>query len=187
VGPNEKSTVVRRSERDYLEVDQRAAKRGQTVKIKSVVANNKKARLELTVFSGKVYPYPYVLLEPPPTLDNKIKKAYIDRELGCEGVTYELASGEEGTVHIDYALEYNRDPKYLGEMLLYELTVQARDHIKKAGLSRREIARRLNTSLPQLYRLLDQTNTKKSINQMISLLCVLNCDVEVVVKERQAA
>jgi predicted XRE-type DNA-binding protein len=157
------------------------------MKIKSVVANNKKARLELTVFSGKVYPYPYVLLEPPPTLDNKIKKVYVDRELGCEGVTYELASGEEGTVHIDYALEYNRDPKYLGEMLLYELTVQAQDHIKKARLSRREIARRLNTSLPQLYRLLDQTNTKKSINQMISLLCVLNCDVEVVVKERQAA
>jgi predicted XRE-type DNA-binding protein len=157
------------------------------MKIKSVVANNRKAQLELTVSSGKMYPYPYARLEVSPTPDNKIQNIYIDPELAREGVTYTLASGQEGSIHIDYALDYNRDPKYLGEMLLYQLTVQAQDHIKKAGISKREIARRLNTSLPQLYRLLDQTNYKKTINQMISLLRILNCDVEVIVKKRQAA
>jgi hypothetical protein len=157
------------------------------MKIRSVAVNNKNAQLELTVFSGKVYPFPYVELDPQPKPDNRIRTVYIDHELANEGVTYVLASGDEGSIHIDNVLEYNRDPKYLGEVLLYELTVQAQDHIKRAGLSRREIARRLNTSVPQLYRLLDQTNTKKSISQMISLLRVLNCDVELVVKERRAA
>jgi hypothetical protein len=35
--------------------------------------------------------------------------------------------------------------------------------------------------------LLDSTNTTKSLNQMISLLHVLGCEVSVVVKRRKAA
>jgi hypothetical protein len=41
--------------------------------------------------------------------------------------------------------------------------------------------------LPQLYRLLDPANATKSLNQMISLLHVLGCEVSVVVKKRKAA
>ena len=44
--------------------------------------------------------------------------------------------------------------------------------------------RRLGTSATQFYRLLDQTNYKKSFGQLLSLLHVLDCDVELVVKER---
>jgi transcriptional regulator with XRE-family HTH domain len=72
-------------------------------------------------------------------------------------------------------------------MFLYELTLRAEEYFKKSGLSKREVARRLNTSLPQVYRLLDSNNLKKSISQMIALLNVLNCNVEVVVTERKAA
>ena len=43
------------------------------------------------------------------------------------------------------------------------------------------------TSVPQLYRLLDPANHRKSMRQLISLLHVLNCDVDLVVKERTAA
>jgi hypothetical protein len=38
--------------------------------------------------------------------------------------------------------------------------------------------------VPQLYRLLDTTNTRKSINQLICLLQVLDCSVDLVVTER---
>jgi hypothetical protein len=47
--------------------------------------------------------------------------------------------------------------------------------------------RRLGTSVPQLYRLLDPTNARKTINQLVSLLHVLDCDVELIVKEKSAA
>ena len=58
---------------------------------------------------------------------------------------------------------------------------------RHAALGRREIARRLRTSVPQLYRLLDTTNKRKSIKQLVSLLHVLDCDVELVVKDKLAA
>jgi len=61
---------------------------------------------------------------------------------------------------------------------MHRLTVEAGKRIATAGLSRREIARRLGTSAPQLYRLLDPANSSKSINQLVSLLHVLGCEVE---------
>lgn len=102
-------------------------------------------------------------------------------------MTYSLESGEEGTVHIEQALEYCEDPAYLADLLVHELTVEARRCAENCGLSRRELARRLQTSVPQLYRLLDPTNTTKSLSQLVSLLHVLGCDVELVVTRRNAA
>jgi hypothetical protein len=57
----------------------------------------------------------------------------------------------------------------------------------EAGLSRREVARRLKTSVPQLYRLLDPSYSRKSLNQLVSLLQVLDCEVDVVVRPKDAA
>src|SRR5205814_10069568 len=104
-----------------------------------------------------------------------------------ESVTYILESGEEGSVHIDHGLEYNEDPSYLAELLIHKLTVEAQRRASRSGLSRRELARRLSTSVPQLYRLLDPANTRKSLGQLIGLLHVLDCDVRVVVSPRRAA
>ena len=157
------------------------------MKVRTVIVNNRKRRLELGVRSGKVYPVPYVRLDPRPTSKNRIRQAYIDRELGNEAVTYVLDSGDEGTVHIDHALEYNQDPGYLAELLLHKLTVETQRRAATSGLSRRELARRLNTSVPQLYRLLDPTNTRKSLNQLVSLLHVLDCEVDLIVKGRSVA
>jgi len=90
-------------------------------------------------------------------------------------------------VHIDHALEYNQDPNYLAELLTHQLTVEALKRVDRSGLSRRELARRLQTSVPQLYRLLDPANTRKSLSQLISLLHVLDCEVQFVVSSRTAA
>ncbi len=90
-----------------------------------------------------------------------------------------MASGNEGTVHIEQVLDYNKDPSYLRDMILYKLTLDAQRQISRTLLSKREIIRRLGTSAPQLYRLLDQTNYKKSLDQMLILLNILDCDVDV--------
>lgn len=157
------------------------------MKIKRAVANNRKSQLELTTGARKTYPFPYAKLDPRPTADNRVREVYVDKELGDEAATYVLASGEEGTVHIEHALEYNQDAKHLSELLTHRLTVEARKRVESSGLSRREIARRLSTSVPQLYRLLDPTNTRKTINQLVTLLHVLDCEVELVVKEKPVA
>jgi len=157
------------------------------LKIRRVIVNQRKAQLEVVVANGTVFPLPFSQLSPRPTSANRVRDAYPDKELAKEALTYVLESGAEGSVHLDAVLEYNQDPHTMSELLLHQLTVQARSRIEQSGLSRREIARRLGTSLPQLYRLLDSTNTTKSLNQMISLLHVLGCEVSVVVKRRKAA
>ena len=105
------------------------------MKIREVIVNNRKARLELWVRAGDVYPVPYAKLDPRPTSRNRIRDAYVDKELGNEAVTYVLESGAEGTVHIDYALEYNQNPGYLAELLAHRLSVEARNRAKRSGLA----------------------------------------------------
>jgi hypothetical protein len=127
-----------------------------------------------------------VKAEPRPDSADKVADAYVDRELANEAFTYVLESGDEGSVHLDQVLEYNEDPTYLRDLLIYQLTVEAKKRAEESGLSRRELARRLKTSLPQLYRLLDPTNKRKSMNQLVSLLQVLDCSVDIFVKDKDA-
>ena len=157
------------------------------MKVNRVVVNNRKAQLELVLRSGKIYPLPFARMRPKPSSKNRIERVFVDAELGNEAVTYLLASGAEGSVHIDHALEYNREPNHLAELLVHKLTVEVVKRVQSSGLSRRELARRLSTSVPQLYRLLDPTYSRKSLSQLVSLLQVLDCVVELVVKPKTAA
>jgi hypothetical protein len=157
------------------------------MKIRKIAVNERKGQLEFTNYAGKSFPFPFARLEPRPSASDRLIEVNIDDELDREAVTYRLASGAEGTVHIEQALDYNRDPAYLADLLIHRLTVQARTRADESGLSRRELARRLNTSLPQLYRLLDPTNTSKSLAQLVSLMHVLDCEVELVITPRSVA
>jgi hypothetical protein len=155
------------------------------MKTRSVRFNNKTNGFEARV-AGKTYVFPYVKGKPSPTSDDPVTRVYVDKELGGEGFTYELQSGKTGTVHLEQVLEYNRDPNYLRDLMLYKLTVEAQRRIARSPLSKREIIRRLGTSATQLYRLLDQTNYKKSLDQLVSLLQLLECDVDLVVRAKSA-
>lgn len=155
------------------------------MKIRSVRANNRKKVFEIRTHS-KVLSFPYVKTEPRPTAKDPVSHAVVDAELGHEGFVYTLASGQDGTVHIEQVLEYNQDPAYLRDLLLYKLTIEAQKQVEKSGLSKREIVRRLGTSATQLYRILDQTNYRKSVDQVLNLLHVLDCDVELVVRAKSA-
>ncbi|HEX4822939.1 MAG TPA: hypothetical protein VFV19_01365 [Candidatus Polarisedimenticolaceae bacterium] len=151
------------------------------MKIRSVVANNRRRAFEIHT-SKKDWTIPFAKARPAPTANDPVRRVFVDDELGREGFTYFLASGAEGTVHGDQVLEYNRDPGYLRDALLYKLTIEAQKRVTLSRLSRREIIRRLGTSASQFYRLLDQTNYKKSIDQLLSLLQILDCRVDFVVK-----
>ena len=68
--------------------------------------------------SSKSLQFPYSKVVPRPSITNPDMQAFADKELGCEGFTYILKSGELGTVHIEQALEYNQDPGYLRDTLV---------------------------------------------------------------------
>jgi hypothetical protein len=155
------------------------------VKIRSVRPNNRKRAFEVRVGEATL-PFPYSKADPEPTPDDPVARAKVDPELGREAFGFELRSGRSGTLHVEQVLEYNQDPSYLRELLLYKLTLEAQRRVAASPLSKREIVRRLGTSAAQLYRLLDQTNQTKSIDQMLRLLRVLDCDVDLVVRARTA-
>ena len=156
------------------------------MKLTRVTANNRRRAFEVRSRTRE-FIFPYSVSDPEPTRDNRVEEVWVDKELGKEGFSYRLESGEEGTVHIDHVLEYNKDPDYMGNLLLYKLTVEAQKRVEESPLSTREIIRRLGTSAAQFYRLLDQTNYRKSIKQIIALLAVLDCEVDLVIKERRSA
>jgi hypothetical protein len=155
-------------------------------KIRSVHCDNRRKAFQVAV-SRRRYWFPYAKADPPPSSKDPVLSVYVDAELASEAFTYELASGQEGTVHIDQVLDYNRDPRYLRDLLVYQLTLAARERVESSPLSKRELIRRLGTSPAQLYRLLDPTNYAKSIDQLTALLAVLDCEVELVVKSPSRA
>ena len=155
------------------------------MKIRSVKSNNKKKVFEVRT-STKSYSFPYAKAKPAPTPEDPIARVFVDKELGREGLTYELASGKAGTVHLEQVLEYHQDPNYLRDLLLYKLTLEVQKRVAESRLAKREIVRRLGTSATQLYRLLDQTNYEKSVDQLVSLLQILDCDVDLVVRAKSA-
>ncbi|MGI8785215.1 MAG: hypothetical protein ACR2L2_16375 [Acidobacteriota bacterium] len=155
------------------------------MKIRSVTHNNRKKAFEVKT-SATSFVFPYAKVDPELRADDPIARVFVDKELGREGFTYMLESGQEGTVHIEQVLEYNQDPGHLRDLLLYKLTIEAQKRVDASPLSKREITRRLRTSAAQFYRLLDQTNYRKSVDQLLSLLQALDCDVDLVVRAKSA-
>jgi hypothetical protein len=150
-----------------------------------VAHNNRKKVFEVQT-STKTLVFPFAKAKPTPTVQDPVTELFVDREAGREAFTYMLHSGRTGTVHVEQVLEYNQDPNYLRDQLLYRLTLEAQKRIEESKLSKREVIRRLGTSAAQLYRLLDQTNYRKSVDQVLALLQVLNCDVDLVVRSKTA-
>ena len=151
------------------------------MKIRSVRANNRKHAFEVATPRGS-YSLPYSKVDPAPAKEDPLLDVYVDDELGQEGFTWVLKSGAEGSVHLDAVLEYNEDPKYMRGLLLYELTLEAQECVKASRLSTREIIRRLGTSPSQFYRLLDPANYSKSIDRLLELFSVLDCEIDFTIR-----
>ena len=155
------------------------------MRIRSVKQNNRRHAFEVGTWR-QPFLFPYSKADPPPTAKDPVVEVYIDAELGREAFSYRLTSGREGSVHIEHVLEYNQDPSHMRNLLLYRLTIEAQERVETSALSKREIIRRLGTSAAQFYRLLDPTNYRKSVDKVLLLLHVLECDVDLVVRARSA-
>lgn len=153
------------------------------MKLRAVAVDNRR-RAFLVRGDRRSLSFPFVKADPAPTREDPVVGAQVDPELGAEGFTYQLASGRSGTVHVEQVLEYNQDPSYLRDLLLYQLTLEAQKLVASSPLTKREIIRRLGTSPTQLYRILDQTNYRKTVDQVLRLLGVVGGDVRVTVRAR---
>ena len=155
------------------------------MKIRGVLNHPRRHAFEVRTARG-AFVFPYDRCAPKPSARDVVKSVSIDDDTGGETFTYMLESGRAGVVHIEKVLDHNEEPAYMQQALLYRLTLEAAAKLEKSPLSKREVARRLGTSPSQLYRLLDPTNSRKSVDRMLSLLRVLGCQVDIVVRPRAA-
>jgi hypothetical protein len=148
------------------------------MKIREVTANGRRRAFEVRT-SERTYIFPFAQSKPVPSGADPVESVAPDPDFGNEAFTYRLRSGRHGSIHLDSVLEANRDPQYMADLLMYKLTLEAQRRIANADLPARNISRSLNTSPAQLYRLLDPTNYTKSFRQLVALLNLLGCDVDV--------
>lgn len=122
--------------------------------------------------------FPYAKATPVPSGADPVMDVILDPELGNEGFPYRLPSGREGSVHIDSVREVSHEPKYIANLLLYQLSVEAQRRMESSGETAHQVADALNTSPAQLYRLLYPTNYTKFFRQLVSLLNHLGLNVD---------
>lgn len=151
-------------------------------KVREAAANPHKKAFEVVVEDSGRLEFPYAQARPEPSSDDPVTCVEIDAELGEAGFAYRLESGAEGVVLSDHVLRYARDPAYRVEELLYELSCEARDRLEASSMGIRALARRLDTSPTQIYRLVDPAFYGKSLDQLVRLLVALGAEVEVDVR-----
>ena len=155
------------------------------MKIRGVRNHPRRQAFEVRTARG-AFSFPYERCIPKPSVRDGVTSVSIDDDTGRETFTYSLESGKKGVVHVERVLDHNEEPAYMQQALLYRLTVDAVARLEASPLSKREVVRRLGTSPSQLYRLLDPTNSRKSVDRMLGLLRVLGCEVDIVVRPRAA-
>ncbi len=151
------------------------------MKVLRVSANARKNAFEVRTRDQSLQ-FPFAAVQPTASKEDPVASVDVDPEIGDEGFTYTLRSGAQGTVHVDHVLEYNRDPAYMSRHMVYELTLLAEQAVAASPLSTRELIRRLGTSASQFYRLLDPANSTKSLTQLLELLAILDCDIDLAMK-----
>lgn len=150
----------------------------KSYKIRKATWNNKKKLIEVETAKESLS-LPFSKLMTPPTVDNPIEELYVDKELANTAVTFRLKNGDEDSIPLDAFLDFNKDPDYLRETEMHRLTVLANKLIKDSGVSKREICRRMETSMSQLARILDTSNYKKSFDQLIKLFTIMGTEVKI--------
>ena len=143
-------------------------------KFKKVEFNNKKKIFRLTYNSNLMVECPYVALG----IKEKVIDAGPDKEVGHHSFYFVLENGKKDYVPFDQPLYISNNPDYMRQELMFELTMKIQYMIENAGISKRELARSLKTSVTQINRLLDQTNYNKDLSRLIQIAALLNYDFD---------
>lgn len=139
-------------------------------KFKKAEFNNKKRLFNLEYTSGLKLACPYFSLG----IKGKVIEAGPDAEVGGHSFYFVLENGKKDYVPFDQPLHIAQNPEYVREQTLYQMTKRLNEFIKEESVSKRELARRLGTSMSQLARLLDTTNYKKELSRLIQIAAMLN-------------
>ncbi|MBI4211051.1 MAG: helix-turn-helix transcriptional regulator [Deltaproteobacteria bacterium] len=139
-------------------------------KFKKAIFDNKKKVFYLEYSSGLKLECPYSAL----SVENKIVDSGPDEETGHHSFYFVTDQGKKEFVPFDQPLHIAQHPEYVKQQTLYHVTKQVNKMLQASSISKRELARRLGTSLSQVSRLLDTTNEKKELSRLIEIAAILD-------------
>ena len=148
-------------------------------KYRSVAFNNKKKVFVLNYTSGLEIECPYSRLG----IKSNVVETGLDKETGNHCFYFVLEDGEKDYITNDQPLYIVRNPDYVKHETLFKVTVELQNVIAIKNISKRELARSMNTSVTQINRLLDQTNYKKDLSRLIEMAAVIGYEFELSLKK----
>lgn len=148
-------------------------------KIKNVTFSNKTKEIEIEYTSKKKYSVHYGQLG----IRKNILKAWVDHETGNQSVGFEFEDGSLDYMPYDQPLALNKDPDYLLQDQIEHLVLELNESIKKKGISKKFIAKKLKTSENQIFRLLNPSILNKNLEQLYQIAFILNKQIEIELKD----
>lgn len=143
-------------------------------KIKQVEWDNKKKLFHVKYTSGLEVDCPYSALG----VRENVVEAAPDKEVGQHSFYFMTESGKKDFVPYDQPLHIVQNPEYVKQQTLFEVTKKINQFIEEEHVSKRELCRRLSTSMTQLSRLLDVTNYNKELSRLIEIAAMLNYEFQ---------
>ena len=156
---------------------------GPAVKIRRVAINRRKKTFDVDLGRSR-YSIAFARLDPRPTADDPVEEANIDPRSRARGSCTGSRRGPRALCS-RIKSSVKQKIRYLRRILLHRVTVEARDRLTASGICKRgggpEAGRLSRPALPAARR----PNQRKSVDQMLRLLQVLDCGVDLVVRSRR--
>lgn len=148
-------------------------------KFKSVSFNNRKKQITVTYTSGKTYYIHYSSL----SIKQNIKDIWIDKETRGQSLGIQLADNSIDYMPYDQPLAITQDSDYILQNQIEVMISQIKDVLKKKKVSKKYLARQLNTSDNQIQRLLNPKILNKNLTQLYKMAALLGLQLELNLQE----
>ena len=143
-------------------------------KIKDAEFSNKKKELTVLYCSGKEVTIHYGSLG----LNQSINDVWVDTETKGRSLVIELEDGDVEYMPYDQPLALIGDPEFLLQNHIEHIIAQINEELAKKRISKKYLARQLNTSDNQIQRLLNPNILNKNLSQLYKLAALLGLKFE---------
>ena len=143
-------------------------------RFRSVTLNNRKRQIACVYTNGKKI----ILHLGQLGIRKNVIRVWVDRETGGRSVGFEFSDGSIDYMPYDQPLFLTKEPEFLLQTHIEDLTSRIKSELKKQGISKRYLATRLGTSDNQIQRLLDPKILNKNLEQLYKIAALLGCEFE---------
>ena len=147
-------------------------------KFKSVEFSNKTKEIDITYTSGKTVTVHYGSLG----IRKNVENMEIDKETEKKSLIIEYSDGTLDFLPYDQPLYIVRDPEYMLQNHIEDIIAQIKEALSRKKISKKFLARQLQTSDNQIQRILNPKILNKNLTQLYKLAYLVGLEFEMHIK-----